>query len=79
MRSGVEAPEAGEGVFGVGGVRLLEDVVGERRVGVGDLVPPIVVLRVIFVMSAEGGGGRWWGLEGARMCARQRKHSPVPK
>lgn len=79
IRSGVEAPEAKEGVEGVGGARLLDDVVGESRVGVGDLVPPIVVLRVMFVVSAEGGGGRCWRLEAERMCARQRKHSPVPK
>ena len=58
MRSGVEVPEANEGVLGVGGARQLEEVVGERR-GVGDLATPIVVLRVEFVVSAEGGGGRW--------------------
>ena len=59
MRSGVEAPEADEGVLGVGGARLFEEVVGERRVGVGDWAMPIVVLRVAFMVSAEGGGGRW--------------------
>lgn len=33
-----------------------------------------VVLRVRFVVSAEGGGGR-----ALRVEARQRKHSPLPK
>jgi hypothetical protein len=79
MRSGVEVPEGKEGVESVCGARLFEDVVGERRVGVGDFGPPIVVLRVMFVVSADGGGGRWERFEGERMCARQRKHSPVPK
>ena len=79
MRSGVEAPEADEGVLGVGGARLLEDALRESRVGVGDLTSPVVVLRVMFVVSAEGGAGMWWRLEGERICARLRKHSPVPK
>lgn len=45
---------------------------------------PIVVLRVAWVVSAEGGGGRD-AIEGSGACkdadmveARQRKHSPVP-
>lgn len=40
---------------------------------------PMVVLRVMFVVSAEGGGGRdeRSGKAGRRK-ARQRKHSPVP-
>jgi hypothetical protein len=43
---------------------------------------PIVVLRWRFVVSDEGGGGRFVGriwLFGERLEARQRKHSPVPK
>ncbi len=41
---------------------------------------PIVVLRWRFVVSAEGGGGRFVGRAvGERTEARQRKHSPVPK
>lgn len=38
----------------------------------------MVVLRVMFVVSAEGGGGRCWRDVGERKLARQRKHSPVP-
>ncbi len=39
----------------------------------------IVVMRTAFVVSAEGGGGKLErsGIE-ERMCARQRKHSPLP-
>lgn len=79
IRSGVDAPDACEGVEGDGGARLPDEVVGERREEVEDLGPPIVVLRVMFVVSVEGGGGRCCRFVGERMCARQRKHSPVPK
>lgn len=41
----------------------------DERVGLAT-----VVIRVRFVVSAEGGGGR-----GVRVEARQRKHSPLPK
>jgi hypothetical protein len=38
-----------------------------------------VVLRTAWVVSAEGGGGRFARKEEAgRVVARQRKHSPVP-
>lgn len=38
------------------------------------------MVRTACVVSAEGGGGRFVGIELAvRMDARQRKHSPVPK
>jgi hypothetical protein len=50
---------------GVGGARPLVDV-------------PMVVLRCIFVVSAEGGGGRCCKEVAERKLARQRKHSPVP-
>jgi hypothetical protein len=73
MRSGVEAPEMKEGVEGVGSARLLLDMLGE-----GGYEDPMVVLRCMFVVSAEGGGGRWRREEGESMLARQRKHSPVP-
>jgi hypothetical protein len=53
MRSGVEAPEMRAGVEGVGGARLLLHVLGE-----GGYEEPMVVLRCMFVVSAEGGGGR---------------------
>lgn len=79
IRSGVEAPE---GVLGVGGARLLEEAgeIGfETERVFGDLEPSIVVLRVAFVVSEEGGRGRWERLVGERIWARQRKHSPVPK
>ena len=67
IRSGVDAPVS---LVGRGGesVFAVEDV-------------PIVVLRCRFVVSVEGGGGRWerfgrvWG---GSIEARQRKHSPVP-
>ncbi len=40
----------------------------------------MVVDRTMFVVSVEGGGGRLVGMvEAARVDARQRKHSPVPK
>lgn len=47
--------------------------------GVGDVVElrgggASVVLRVRWVVSADGGGGREANVE-----ARQRKHSPLPK
>lgn len=39
----------------------------------------MVVLRVMFVVSAEGGGGRdERSGKAGRRDARQRKHSPVP-
>ena len=43
-------------------------------------VEPIVVIRVAFVVSADGGGGRFErsGKDGST-CARHRKHSPLPK
>jgi hypothetical protein len=44
-------------------------VPNESRVG-----EEIVVVRVRLVVSAEGGGG-----SDARVDARQRKHSPLPK
>lgn len=70
MRSGVEAPEGAEGT---GGARLLLDGLGEEGSGV-----PIVVVRCILVVSAEGGGGRCCSEDGERTVALQRKHSPVP-
>ena len=87
IRSGVEAPEANDGL---GGARLWAEEEGDRSAGEGigldvdgfegDLGgPERVVLRVAFVVSAEGGKGRWVREEAERMCARQRKHSPVPK
>lgn len=68
IRSGVEAPVGKSG--------------GESSDG-GELgVPDIVVVRCMFVVSADGGGGsicaRLWELA-ERIEARQRKHSPVPK
>lgn len=57
-----------------------EDVVGERRRELlSVLEEEMVVLRVMFVVSAEGGGGRFEGKEEDKVEARQRKHSPVPK
>lgn len=40
----------------------------------------IVVMRTAFVVSSEGGGGRFAARSGIeeRMWARQRKHSPLP-
>jgi hypothetical protein len=79
IRSGVEAPEENDGVFGVGGARVPKEA-GEMGFETESVLgPPMVVLRVAFVVSDEGGGGRWARLVGERMCARQRKHSPVPK
>ena len=78
----MDAPDANEGALGVGGARLPLLVVGERGLecvaldGEGEL--PIVVLRCILIVSAEGGGGRCERLSWERMEARQRKHSPVP-
>ena len=69
-------------MLGVGGARLPEEAgeIGfETERVFGDLDPSIVVLRAAFVVSEEGGGGRWERLAGERMWARQRKHSPVPK
>lgn len=66
MRSGVLAPVCVEG-----------NDVGESR---EDAALEIVVLRCRFVVSVEGGGGRWLGsVAEERVEARQRKHSPVPK
>ena len=81
IRSGVEVPEAKDGFGGAGGARLLDDVLGmgDRREAFRERGAAIVVLRVIFVVSAEGGGGRCARLVGEKRCARQRKHSPVPK
>ncbi len=63
----------GEVAFGGGNA-------GERRLGGPRGVELMVVLRTACVVSAEGGGGRFVGMEaGVRMEARQRKHSPVPK
>lgn len=94
IRSGVLTPEKeGEGganeevdCVGEGIAKVL--LVGERREdeegfgerGLGEEVEAIVVLRCRFVVSVEGGGGRFEVKEvGERMEARQRKHSPVPK
>ena len=80
MRSGVDAPlrlgRGGERVFGFEG---LVGVSGEKSIRFWGV--PIVVLRWRLVVSVEGGGGRFCRLEmeGERMLARQRKHSPVPK
>jgi hypothetical protein len=75
MRSGVLAPVAGD--LGEGGARFDIEEVGERS---EDDEFEIVVLRAMFVVSAEGGGGRKFGRVAVeRMEARQRKHSPVPK
>jgi hypothetical protein len=89
MRSGVEAPE---GKAGDGGARFDVEweavVIGETVEWVdvaGESVDervPRVVLRVMFVVSEEGGAGRWDNgrrVEEERMEARHRKHSPVPK
>ena len=53
MRSGVEVPELPKRVEEVGGARLLLDVLADEGYDI-----PMVVLRVMFVVSAEGGGGR---------------------
>lgn len=37
------------------------------------------VFLCMFVVSAEGGSGRWSILACEKTDARQRKHSPVPK
>jgi len=89
IRSGVETPDANEGEFGDGGASDVweaegevrdDEVVGERRRELeGLLEEDIVVLRVMFVVSVDGGGGRFVGKEEERVEARQRKHSPVPK
>jgi len=89
MRSGVEAPE---GKAGDGGERFNVEwegvVIGETVEWVDVVVEsvdepvPRVVLRVMFVVSEDGGAGRCdkgGGVEEGRMEARQRKHSPVPK
>jgi hypothetical protein len=54
IRSGVDAPDAKDGLLGVGGARFAFEDVGGR----GMESAPIVVLRCRFVVSAEGGGGR---------------------
>jgi len=94
MRSGVDAPlrlgRGGERVFGFRfgfgfgfGVEIgfegLVGVSGEKSIRFWGV--PIVVLRWRLVVSVEGGGGGFCRLEmeGERMLARQRKHSPVPK
>jgi hypothetical protein len=53
------------------------EVRGERGVGFPEA---IVVLRdTMFVVSVEGGGGKFARIEAVgRTVARQRKHSPVP-
>jgi hypothetical protein len=80
-----------EGEWGEGAVVKEDWCVGESReeedgFGVAfreraeEEVVPIVVLRCMLVVSAEGGGGRFVGSAvGERVEARQRKHSPVPK
>jgi hypothetical protein len=57
---------SGARVFGLRGRGL--DGVMERE-----------VFRCIFVVSAEGGSGRWLKSAWEKTDARQRKHSPVPK
>ena len=54
----------------LGGLNVLDLVVGDAT----------VVIRTALVVSADGGGGRFErsGRDG-RTCARQRKHSPLPK
>ena len=54
---------------------------GDKRFEGGREEPvPTVVLRTALVVSADGGGGRFVGIEfDVRIEARQRKHSPVPK
>jgi hypothetical protein len=92
IRSGVEVPDPNANVLGLRGARDVEDVcgegwlekeepVGERREGSREEAES-VVLRCMFVVSDEGGGGRLasGGMEEAeRIDALQRKHSPVPK
>lgn len=84
-RSGVDMPDANEGRCGDSRSPLLLCwnvlVIGERTWGVGLRAPPIVVLRTIFEVSDEGGGGRFASEreEALSMDERQRKHSPVPK
>lgn len=71
-RSGVEAPVGRFGEARGGDSKLA----GER--GGADTV----VVRCVFVVSADGGGGRVETKAadaGVRIEARQRKHSPVPK
>ena len=55
----------------MGGARLFDDawilLVGERRDGVLEIGAAIVVLRVMFVVSAEGGGGRCARLVGEKI------------
>ena len=53
MRSGVEVPELPGPEEGVSGARPLLDVLVDEGKDV-----PMVVLRVMFVVSADGGGGR---------------------
>lgn len=79
MRSGLDVPELGEGPGVTGDKR--EGLVGcELVVGDWGFEVPIVVVRCMFVVSADGGGGRFRMMkEGERIEARQRKHSPVPK
>lgn len=73
IRSGVEMPDWNEGEFGLGGMREIEEVFGERDeeerlewVGLvderrrgfcGTEEVDIVVVRTAFVVSADGGGG----------------------
>lgn len=74
MRSGVETPDAEFGVEGVGGARLPFEEAGES----GFFVVPMVVVRWRFVVSDDGGGGRWCSEAAESMEARHKKHSPVP-
>jgi len=80
MRSGVEAPERKPGEVGDGGARpVVSEIWKVAERWLGDLGIPIVVLRCRFVVSEDGGGGRWPIDIGESIEARQRKHSPVPK
>jgi len=81
MGLGVEAPERVVDVDGVGGARLPLEVEGEGMVFGREEVLPVVALLCKFVVSEEGGSGRWDGKgeEELSVEARHRKHSPVPK
>lgn len=54
---------------------------GARLLALFDVLAALsVVDRCMFVVSAEGGGGKFRSRsEVERMAARHRKHSPVPK
>lgn len=59
MLSGVDIPEGKAGELGVGGARFDEFTGKVAAKWFGDLGIAMVVLRVRFVVSSDGGGGRF--------------------